>query len=320
MPSIPPTPLEEAHQGGFHLSIPPRAFTKPALSSAALVGLLQSRGLTISNRADADRALKFIGYYRLSGYMLPFQKGGSGADRHDFATGTDFDDVLRVYAFDRQLRLLAMDALERIEIAFRTAATDVIAGASGPFWFNDPTSFHRGFNHSKFIFNIEEKIGVRDASKRTVSIGHYLTTYSNPPLPPSWMVLEALPFGSVAYLIRGLRTDLRSRVGRTLGIGEPILHSWVLSLSYARNLCAHHQRFWNRHFTIKPQVAASYTADLTPNTTAYAQLVSMRVLMRTISPASQWHQRLKLLIASHPNIDVQNMGFAPGWERRPLWL
>jgi abortive infection bacteriophage resistance protein len=72
--------------------------------------LLQSRGLEIEDIGAAIAYLRHVGYYRLSGYALPFQTGGTRSDRHSFRPGTSFNTILERYVFDRKLRLLVMDA------------------------------------------------------------------------------------------------------------------------------------------------------------------------------------------------------------------
>jgi abortive infection bacteriophage resistance protein len=117
----------------------PTPFNKPPLSLPDQLQLLISRGLTVSDQAEASHYLTYIGYYRLSGYALPFQKGGSGADRHDFKPGTTFTQILERYVFDRRLRLLVMDAVERIEVAIRAALSNAIAPQHGAHWYLNPS-------------------------------------------------------------------------------------------------------------------------------------------------------------------------------------
>src|SRR5690625_121561 len=94
-----PTPLHDAHLGDFLCPHPGGA------------PMPQPR------RAPRPRGtLRHIGYYRLSPYTIPFQKAGP---EHRLRDGTSFDDVLDLYVFDRALRLVVMDALERIEVAVR---------------------------------------------------------------------------------------------------------------------------------------------------------------------------------------------------------
>ncbi|WP_036878001.1 Abi family protein, partial [Prauserella rugosa] len=103
-------------------------YEKPPLTVDALLTLLSERGLHFPDPDKAGRYLRHIGYYRLSPYTIPFQQ----RDRwpaHIFREGTTFEDVLDLYVFDRALRLLVTDALERVEVAVRAALTDHMSTA-----------------------------------------------------------------------------------------------------------------------------------------------------------------------------------------------
>lgn len=79
------------------------------------LNLLQNRGLIISDRDTAKTYLQEISYYRLSAYFLPYQK-----KKDHFNQGVTFEQIMQTYSFDRDLRLLIFDCIERIEIAIRT--------------------------------------------------------------------------------------------------------------------------------------------------------------------------------------------------------
>lgn len=90
-----------------------RAFTKPALSLADLFTKIVSRGLQVSNLLDLKNALVNLGYYRLAGYVYPFLVPPA---RKIFKPETTWHHIARIYEFDRELRLLVTDAVERIEV------------------------------------------------------------------------------------------------------------------------------------------------------------------------------------------------------------
>ena len=143
----------------------PRRFDKPARAIPNLIALMQARGLAITDMAECTHSLTYIGYYRLSGYMLPLQDAGEGPNRHAFRPGTDFKDVLDLYSFDRQLRLVAMDPLERIEVALRTAITDTLSVPYGPFWYSDRNRFRPHF-HVRYLDDIRDEIGYSEPKHR----------------------------------------------------------------------------------------------------------------------------------------------------------
>ena len=92
----------------------PVPFTKQPKANEDLADLLISRNL-IADRDKAIHLLDSIGYYRLTGYLVPFRVPGTDT----YLPGTTLDTVWDIYTFDRHLRLMAMDALARIEIAVR---------------------------------------------------------------------------------------------------------------------------------------------------------------------------------------------------------
>ena len=94
-----------------------KSFNKPAKTFAEQIELLKARGMQFANEQDAQFYLEQINYYRLGAYWLPFEHTHSP---HCFKPDTSFEQVLELYVFDRELRLLILDAIERLEVAVRT--------------------------------------------------------------------------------------------------------------------------------------------------------------------------------------------------------
>lgn len=293
-----------------------RTFTKPALSVSDQLALLEGRGLTIPDRAAAQMSLRHIGYYRLSAYMRPFQS----TDRtHKFHAGTTFDQIATLYSFDRKLRVIFLDAIDRIEVAIRSALTESLGIKHGSHWFLDPKHFAASTNHVELLQKLKDEIGHSDPRKRAVHIAHYYESYDVPDMPPSWMIVEAISFGSLANLVRNLNLANSKSVAWLIGLQEPALKSWCLSLSYLRNLCAHHSRIWNRVYTLKPTTIRQYDDELNPNDRTYAQAVSLKIMLNKCSGPSNWTQRLKDLIDEFPDTPIDKMGFPQDWKTRTIW-
>ena len=83
------------------------------------IEIIRSRGMVIEDDDEAAHFLRRVGYYRLSGYWYPFRQFNDGKRANEFFEGSKFDDVVALYLFDRKLRLMAMDAIERIELAIQ---------------------------------------------------------------------------------------------------------------------------------------------------------------------------------------------------------
>ncbi len=128
-----------------------RKFEKPPCSEDELVDLLKKRGLSFQDEAKARRYLRFVGFYRLSGYMYPFQYKDKSAKDHHFRRLMSFDDILNIYIFDRDLKLLMTDALARIEVAFRAVLTNTMVAEGGPHWFLNSGFFKDTFDFEAHI-------------------------------------------------------------------------------------------------------------------------------------------------------------------------
>ena len=131
-------------------------FAKPALPHQQLLQLWSDRGLIIPDPARAERYLRHIGYYRLSPYTIPYQVK-RGRESHEFRDNTSFDQVLDLYVFDRQLRLVVLDAVERVEVAVRALVTDVMSEHAGPHWYTDPGNFISTTKHSWLIGEVAKQ-------------------------------------------------------------------------------------------------------------------------------------------------------------------
>ena len=286
---------------------------------------MRSRGLAISDQAGAEHHLRHIGYYRLSGYALPFQKGGSGPDRHEFVAGASFEAIFETYVFDRKLRLLVMDAVERIEIGIRAALCDEIAIKNGPHWYCDAKLFGAAFNHPGFLDDIKREIGhdQNNSHKRDVYISHYYSTYSAPSTPPCWMTFESISFGTISRIIKNLLPVEVKYISNRFGLRQAPLASWLHTISYTRNLCAHHSRLWSREFRIRPMVPNPPGPQFfvnNKNDRLYAVLCAIQYLLTVVAPTSGWHARLVDLLAEHPDISPRRMGFPDRWQTMPPWI
>jgi len=231
-------------------------FTKPWKSWADQLATLESRGLSIADRAEAEAFLSHVNYYRLSGYMLAFEQS-----RHVLIPGTTFEEVRAAYEFDRVLRDLVTEALEVVEVDVRTAIAYHFGQHSGAFGHTDASHFFRrppsrhvvkphGFDHTAWLENIRQE--AKRSRERFVE--HFKQTYSGFPDLPVWIVTEVMSFGSLSRMYQGMRLADQRIVAQRYGVQPRFLASWLHHLVYVRNVCAHHSRLWDRAWAIKPDL------------------------------------------------------------------
>jgi abortive infection bacteriophage resistance protein len=302
-----------------------RAFGKKPLSIADQVTLLESRGLVVVDRPAAEAALLKIGYYRLSAYTLPFEEPGRPRTHH-FRAGVSFDDVLRVYLFDRRLRVTTMSAMEVLEIILRACITDTMSAKYGSHWYMDSACFDRHVDHAGVVTVIKDAIfhDPLHRGKRSVAIAHYYATYDAPELPPCWAVAEELSLGKTSRMFASLARPNRKAIADRFRLDEQILESWLHSASYLRNLCAHYARLWNRRFTVCPKIAKKIAPFMPPvngvtdNQRFYAQALVVRSLLEPWNEHREFVDRIVKLMIAHADLSSQ-CGFPTGWETFSVW-
>jgi abortive infection bacteriophage resistance protein len=297
-------------------------FTKPPLSLSNQLDQLLSRGLVVKDKELALHHLSHIGYYRLSGYARTLQIGGGNPYADNFKCNTTFEEILDIYTFDRKLRLLAMDAIERIEISVRAAWSNTIAVKHGAHWYKKSSLFAEGFSHQKYIEDIKKQIGhdPNDKKRRDTHINHYYQTYNTPDMPPSWMVFESITFGTISVTCKNLNCPEFVEICKSFNLPPYIFKSWLHSISCLRNICAHHGRLWNRDFRVQPIVAKAFKSDLNPNNYLYAQVVIMQVLLGKFEQNNNsWAQELHELLNENQSIQLADMGFPKNWHLRKIW-
>jgi abortive infection bacteriophage resistance protein len=295
-------------------------YTKPAIDITAQIAKLKSRGLTINDEAKAAHYLSNISFYRLRAYTYPFQDNTNPA--HPFNKPVSFEQIIDVYVFDRRLRLMVFDALEKIEIALRTKIVYQWSLSNGSHW-HENANLYRDAN--RFVRDLNKLYEEVDRSTETF-IKHYKDTYTNPTNPASWMSLEVASLGLLSKLFENLKKGPEKKaVTQAFGLHKPeILESWMHCFAHIRNVCAHHSRLWNRRITTKPQIPTNTTYNYITNKNIYpnkiyASLCSISYILNIISPGHTFNKRLLELIHNCPLVDLKEMGFPIGWETEKIW-
>jgi abortive infection bacteriophage resistance protein len=302
-------------------------YQKPALSLKDQALQLQQRGLVITDLQRVEHYLNHIGYYRLSAYCLTYAVPAiAGQPRsHQFQTGTTFEQILGLYIFDRKLRLLVMEAIERCEVAVRTGWAHAMSMRYGAHAHTDSTLFKKPWQHIQDLAKVAKDI---DQSHETF-VEHYRKNYTQPLLPPIWAIVETMSLGSLSRWFANTHgTDAKKEVSQSLGMPNiEVLEQVLHALTPVRNACAHHSRLWNRRFPIQlPAIKKYQTSLVAPNSPhhqahyLYNYLTILALVMQKINPTGSWASRVSALITTElPLAQHASMGFPTDWAARPAW-
>ena len=328
------------------------AYTKEWKSFDEQLDQLISRGLIVTDRMKALECLERIGYYRLSGYWYAFRERtevvwlADGAKKpkkikmdklalDEFKPNATYQQAVDLYVFDKQLSMLVMDALERIEIALRVDISHTLANID-KFAYLKADCFHE-----KFSKELDPKTGLtkhhewlsKHAQLITRSkeefVKHNKEKYGLP--LAIWVACEVWDFGSMSTLYSGMCEEAQDSISTQYGISNGrTFATWLRSLNYLRNVCAHHSRLWNRNIVEQPKLpeaeelvwVEAFELDTHARSRCFLQLCMIKQLLKVIHPNSSWASRVEQHLQVFPNLEhlrlnLYGMGAADRWAE--IW-
>lgn len=308
------------NSGGFFFSSkgPSVKYSKPPLTFEEQADQLLARGL-IAEKDLLIQRLKAVSYYRLSGYWYPFRNPGD-----IFRSGTSLDVVWRRYVFDRQLRLLVMDGIERVEVSIRTSLIYHFTHGYGPFGYEQSANLPNlaSGQHAELL----DKFAKEQARSKEVFVTHFKNKYGNcHERLPLWMAAEVTTFGMLLTMFRGTYSSTKKQIAGDYGVSDHVLESWLLALNSVRNICAHHDRLWNRELGYKPIVPKErkhpewHRPVVVGNNRVFVILTILKYMLNQVAPQSAWPKRLHHLLDEYPEIPLIPMGFPENWQECPIW-
>ena len=314
-------------------------YQKHPLSIAEQIAKLEERGLLFENKEVAKNYLGNISYYRLRAYTYPFQDNTNLELDHQFIRDDiSFKDIIDLYIFDRRLRALVFNELEKVEVAVRTKLSQVYSEYTKDShwyedtnWYDPATLIPRETSTCSDFDKISQDI-YNDVSRSGEDfIKHFYNKYDSPDMPPSWMTMEVVSFGTLSWLYRLLKNnDLKKEVAKAFGIPNvDVFANWLHAFSGLRNCCAHHSRIWNRRFAVKIKMPYNTTypffsrrdeAEKIKQNKLFAVLSALKYIVDIISPKNSFKQNLLTLLQEpHKLLSFREMGFPQNWQQLPVW-
>lgn len=295
-------------------------YSKPPISISEQISKFKQRGLIIPDEVLAHRYLSNISYYRLRAYTYPYQDNSN--PQHPFKGKVSIDDIMELYTFDRKLRLLIFDAVEKIEVALRTQIIYQWSMTFGSHWYLDQRLYKDQTKYTRHLDSLQKEINRSDET----FIEHYKKKYTQPADPPCWMSLEVTSIGLLSLLFQNLKScPEKKRVAHHFGLlGIEILENWIHNFCNIRNICAHHGRLWNRRIAIPITIPRKTKELFISNKNIYpyklyASLCAMVYIISIINPESTFKDMFLELINACSKEQLKEMGFPAYWQQEKFW-
>lgn len=305
---------------------------KPAYTITDQIALLKQRGMLFTDENSASHFLKNISYYRLKGYWWDMQDDYT---LHTLKPNTHFEEIINRYNFDRHLRLILFDAIERIEIALRTKMIYQLAIRYGSCWYLDTTLFENTtitlYNgtvktiHQNTIDELQKEF----KRSQEIFIKDQRNRYPHDDVD-AWKILEVASMGTLSKLYKNLKHQLpeKATIAKEMGLNlHSELSSWLEAITYVRNIIAHHSRLWSRNMVKKPienlnnPLGIWFQKPLLPVQTKKPFLIisSMIYLCNQVTPNHTIKSKIIDLINTNPTLPIYKLGFQNNWQNEPLW-
>ncbi len=316
----------------------------------------------LADKTELIQRLRSVNYYRLTGYLYPFREtltlpDGSRTKGENYRAGTTLNLVWQFYLFDRRLRFLLMDAIERIEIALRTHIAHYWADAENCI---NPHAFRTSYNpafekknrHEDLLKQMQKSY---DRSTLDCVMHHKNKGISDVRNLPVWVMAELTTIGELVWIFGGLKKNLQLTIAASFGFSDVHFFDSLLDFIHqARNYCAHHSRVWNVTWVqlnkypankaklnwlpiVKripadwnlvwdgdkkswvPQTGAA-TPVISKTSTAFL-LMACNIFLKQVAHTSSWLTRFKELM-SNPETPYQamiGMGLPKHWREHPFF-
>lgn len=267
---------------------------------------LKEIGLIVNDVEYAKKILNDISYFRLiKAYSLNLKpKNGR------YSKETTFEHIVDLYLFNAKLRQLIFPEIEKIEINVRCRIANYFAGEYGVLGYLDANNFVKEEYHQIFLSDIEEEIS---RNSKAPFVQNFRHNYEGGQLP-IYALVEVFSFGTLSKFYKNMKNPDKKAVAQTFGVGYTYVESWLESISYVRNICAHYGRLYNAKFSKTPILYKEYTQAGIGNNRMYSVLLCMKHLLKSDKHWTVFVDAIEHLIEEYESVDIRTMGFPDNWK------
>ena len=279
---------------------------QPPLSIDEQIQNLKRNGLIINDEAYAKKILNDISYFRLIKAFSLNLKEKNGL----YYQNVTFEQIVELYLFNANFRQLIFPEIEKIEINMRCRIANYFAGKYGVLGYYDEKNFVNKIHHEAFLYDIH---GELSRNQKAPFVKNFRKNYETGKLP-IYALVELFSFGTLSKFYKNMLNEDKKQVAAKFGVGYTYLESWLESISYVRNICAHYGRLYNAKLSKTPILYKEYSALGVGNNRIFCVLLCMKQLLEEDNHWNVFVDRIELLFEKYENVDIATMGFPSNWK------
>ena len=262
--------------------------------------------MIVEDEEYAKKILNDISYFRLiKAYSLNLKsKNGMYEDK------VTFEQIVELYLFNANFRQIIFPEIEKIEINVRCRIANYFAEQYGVLGYLEADNFVNPEYHQAFLDDIEEEI--RRNSKAPF-VKNFRDNYEGGNLP-IYALVEVFSFGTLSKFYKNMKNPDKKAVAKSFGIGYTYFESWLESISYVRNICAHYGRLYNAKLSKTPMLYKEYLEAGIGNNRIFGVLLCLKQLLKSDSHWNLFVENIELLFEKYERVNIKTMGFPENWK------
>ena len=274
---------------------------QPPMTIDEQVENLKNIGLIVDDEEYAKKILNDISYFRLiKAYSLNLKSKNGCYNKQ-----TTFKEIVDLYLFNSNFRQLIFPEIEKVEINVRCRLANFFAEQYGVLGYLQAENFSNENYHAQFLEDIKEE--VRRNSKAPF-VRNFKENYEGGNLP-IYALVEVFSFGTLSKFYKNMLNKDKKAIAKTFGVGYTYFESWLESISYVRNICAHYGRIYNAKLSKTPILYKEYTQVGIGNNRIYGVLLCLKYLLKDDDHWNLFVDKIELLFDKYPCVQISTMGF-----------
>lgn len=279
---------------------------QPPMTIDEQIENLKSIGLIVDDEEYAKKILNDISYFRLiKAYSLNLKhKNGRYNEK------VTFEQIVELYLFNANFRQLIFPEIEKVEINVRCRISNYFAEKYGVLGYLEADKFVNPEYHKAFLEDITEEI--RRNSKAPF-VKNFQENYEGGNLP-IYALVEVFSFGTLSKFYKNMNNQDKKVVAKSFGVGYTYFESWLESISYVRNVCAHYGRLYNAKLSKTPILYKEYSQAGIGNNRIFGVLLCLKNLLKNDVHWDLFVDKIELLFDKYESVNICTMGFPENWK------
>ncbi|WP_302938095.1 Abi family protein [Megamonas funiformis] len=277
-----------------------------ALTIEEQVNNLKSLNLIIKDEQLAKDFLNDISYFR---FIKSFSIGLKPKNGN-YYDNISFKQLEELYLFNAEFRQILFTQIEKVEINLRCRISNYFCLKYGVLGYKDSNNFSNRKYHTAFLNEISIEI---NRNKRVPFIYNFRNNYIDGDIP-LYALVEIISFGTLSKLFKNMHNADKKIIALTYNVSYTYFESWIESISYIRNICAHYGRLYNAKLTKTPKLYQQYTKKHISNIRIFGVLCCIKHLVKNDIHWTNFVKKLEKLFQQYSYVDKNTMGFPADWK------